>query len=96
MHQQLSLAVIAGRYANPLKMYLHLISPRRLSGRCLLPRYPGLKRMQITLKTKTFKSGLRRLIILIIVFDIKLFRARNGGSERRDTCNFVSFSASII
>lgn len=79
MHQQLSLVVIAGRYANPLKLYLQLTSLRRPPGRCRAPGCPELQRMQVGLKNKTLKLGLRRLIILITMFDIKLFKARRGG-----------------
>lgn len=84
MHQLLPLAVIADRYANPLKMYLEFTSPRGPSGRCRAAGCPELQRMQIPLKNKTLKLCLRRLIILITVFDIKLFRAgREWGDERR-------------
>lgn len=84
MHQRFSLAVIADRYANSLKMYLEFTSPRRPPGRCRAAGCPELQRMQIPLKNKTLKLCLRRLIILITVFDIKLFRARRGwGAERR-------------
>lgn len=52
--------------------------------------------MQIILKNKTLKLCRKRLIILITVFDIKLFRAGRGGGMKVETCNFVSFSLSII
>lgn len=90
MHQQLSLVVIAGRCANPLKLYLQLTSLRRPPGRCRALRCPELQRMQVALKNKTLKLRLRRLIILITVFDIQLFKARRGWGMKGDTCNFVS------
>lgn len=84
MHQLLSLAVITDRYANPLKMYLEFTSPRRPSGLCRAAGCPELQRMQIALKNNTLKLCLRRLIILITMFNIKLFRARRGwGDEGR-------------
>ena len=80
MHQLLSPAVITDRYANPLQMYLEFTSLRGPSGRCQAAGCPELQRMQIALKNKTLKLCLRRLIILITVFDIKLFRAGGVGA----------------
>ena len=96
MHQLLSLTVITDRYANPLKMYLEFTSPRGPTGRCRAARCPELQRIQTALKNKTLKLCLRRLIILITVFDIKQFRARRGWGMKGDTCNFVSSFLCII
>ena len=96
MHQLLSLTVITDRYANPLKMYLEFTSPRGPTGRCRAARCPELQRIQTALKNKTLKLCLRRLIILITVFDIKLFRARMGWGMKGDTGNFVSSFLCII
>ena len=54
------------------------------------------REIQTALKNKTLKLCLRRLIILITVFDINLFRARRGWGMKGNTCNFVSFFLCII